>query len=197
MDIIHLPSDPIVLFNDWFQEAGEKELNDPNAMSLATVNKDGRPSVRIVLLKGITDGSFVFYTNTESRKGKDLTANPQVALCFYWKSLRRQVRIEGYAEPVTAAEADAYFATRPVGSQIGAWASQQSRPLQDRGQLEEALAAYSLKFGDDDVPRPPHWSGYRVIPQEIEFWQEQPFRLHDRIVYTRHDDAWTIERLYP
>lgn len=197
MDIIHLPSDPIVLFNDWFQEAGEKEPNDPNAMSLATVNKEGRPSVRIVLLKGITDGNFIFYTNTESRKGKDLTINPQVALCFYWKSLRRQVRIEGTTEPVTAAEADAYFATRPVGSQIGAWASQQSRPLQDRGQLEEALAAYSLKFGDDDVPRPPHWSGYRVIPQEIEFWQEQPFRLHDRIVYTRHDDSWAIERLYP
>ncbi|MBW8309957.1 MAG: pyridoxamine 5'-phosphate oxidase [Candidatus Paracaedibacteraceae bacterium] len=197
MDIINPPDDPIGLFNDWLQQAGEKEINDPNAMALATVDKEGRPSVRIVLLKGITDGNFIFFTNLESRKGNDLKFNCHVALCFYWKSLRLQVRIEGIVERVSDAEADAYFATRPVGARIAAWASQQSRPLNDRSQLEEALAAYSLKFGDEKVPRPPYWSGFRVIPQEIEFWEEQPFRLHHRLVYTRDGSTWKTKTLYP
>lgn len=197
MTMMTPPEDPILLFNEWFQHAGEKELSDPNAMALATVNAYGQPSVRIVLLKGITDGQFVFFTNLESRKGHDIKANQSVALCFHWKSTHRQVRIEGQAIPVSETEADAYFSTRPVGSQIGAWASKQSQPLSDRGQLEEALAAYSLKFGDDDVPRPPHWSGFRIIPQEIEFWEEQPFRLHDRLVYTRNGPSWITKKLYP
>ncbi len=197
MDIIKPPEDPISLFNDWFQQAGEKEINDPNAMTLATVDKEGKPSVRVVLLKGITDGNFVFFTNLESRKGNDLKTNCHVALCFHWKSLRLQVRVEGIVEPVSNAEADTYFATRPVGSQIGAWASQQSRTLDDRSQLEEALAAYSLKFGDENVPRPSYWSGFRVIPQEIEFWEEQPFRLHNRLVYTREGSTWKTKTLYP
>jgi pyridoxamine 5'-phosphate oxidase len=197
MDIINPPPDPISLFNDWFQQAGEKEINDPNAMALATVDKEGHPSVRIVLLKGINDGNFVFFTNLESRKGSDLKTNCHVALCFHWKSLRLQIRVEGVVEPVSNEEANAYFATRPVGSQIAAWASKQSRPLEDRSQLEEALAAYSLKFGDDNVPRPSHWSGFRVIPQEIEFWEEQPFRLHNRLVYTRNGSTWKTKTLYP
>ncbi|AIK96909.1 pyridoxamine 5'-phosphate oxidase [Candidatus Odyssella acanthamoebae] len=197
MDIINPPQDPISLFNDWFQQAGEKEINDPNVMALATADKEGRPSVRMVLLKGITDGNFVFFTNLDSRKGNDLKVNCHVALCFHWKSLRLQIRVEGVVEPVSDEEANTYFATRPVGSQIGAWASKQSRPLDDRSQLEEALAAYSLKFGDDNVPRPSHWSGFRVIPQEIEFWEEQPFRLHNRLVYTRNGSAWKTKMLYP
>lgn len=197
MDMKNPPKDPISLFNDWFQQAGEKEINDPNAMSLATVDAQSKPSVRIVLLKGITDGKFIFFTNTESRKGIDLKTNPNVSLCFHWKSLRYQVRINGVAEPVSNEEADAYFTTRPVGSQIGAWASQQSRPLEDRSQLEAALAAYSLKFGDDDVPRPPHWSGFQITPQEIEFWEEQPFRLHNRLVYIRNGTTWQTKTLYP
>lgn len=197
MDINHPPEDPIVLFNDWFQQASKTELNDPNAMSLATVGADGKPSVRIVLLKSITDGNFLFFTNTESRKGHDLQANKYTALCFHWKSLHCQVRIEGDVEPVSDMEADAYFATRPVGSQIGAWASKQSHLLKDRSELEEALATYSLKFGDDYIPRPPHWSGFRIIPQEIEFWEEQPFRLHNRLVYTRNGSSWLTKKLYP
>lgn len=197
MDISHPPEDPIVLFNDWFQEASKTELNDPNAMSLATVGADGKPSVRIVLLKSITNGNFVFFTNLDSRKGHDLKANKYAALCFHWKSLHCQVRIEGAVEPVSDAEADAYFVTRPVGSQIGAWASKQSHLLKDRSELEEALATYSLKFGDDHIPRPPHWSGFRIIPQEIEFWEEQPFRLHNRLVYTRNGSSWLTKKLYP
>lgn len=197
MDLTSPPQDPIELFNDWFQKAGDAELNDPNAMSLATVNNQGKPSVRIVLLKGISDGNFIFYTNTDSRKGLDLKSNPYAALCFHWKSVHFQIRIEGLVEQVSDSEADAYFSTRAVGSQIGAWASRQSHLLEDRSLLEEALATYSLKFGDDNVPRPPHWSGYRVIPQEIEFWEEQPFRLHNRLVYTRDGTSWSTKKLYP
>lgn len=191
------PVNPIDLFNVWFQEAMAEEINDPNAMSLACIDKEGRPSVRIVLLKGLNQDQFVFYTNLESRKGQEILLNPSVALCFHWKSLRRQVRIEGVASVVSPEEADAYYATRPTGAQIGAWASQQSRPLQSREALEEALAQYSLKFGDDDIPRPRHWSGFRVEPNRIEFWVEKPFRLHDRMQYDKIDDVWLKTRLYP
>ena len=191
------PIDPIELFNTWFHKAGESEPNDPNAMTLATVDEHGRPSARIVLLKGIQDGKFVFFTNLESRKGRELAQNPNVSLCFHWKSLHLQVRIEGTAHQVSNQEADAYFATRAVGSQIGAWASKQSRPLSDRSELEETLAAYSLKFGDDHIPRPPHWSGFAVTPEIIEFWEEQPFRLHNRLVYFHENDAWQTIKLYP
>ncbi len=199
--LVEPPKDPIDLFNRWFEEATQKELNDPNAMALATVGPDGRPSLRIVLLKGIQDGHFVFYTNLESRKGIELLECPHAALCFHWKSLRRQVRIEGDVIQVTDAQADAYFSTRPLGAQIGAWASKQSRRLSGRKELEEATAQYALNFGDDPVPRPPHWSGFSVAPRVIEFWEEQPFRLHNRLVYTKENntegDSWTQIRLYP
>lgn len=194
---IHYPEDPFDLFNEWFHEAASQEINDPNAMSLATVSENGMPSVRIVLLKGLADNQFIFYTNLKSRKAKEIVHNPSVALCFYWKSLHKQVRVEGKCEEVSKEEADAYFATRAVGSQIGAWASQQSETLESRAILEESLAKYALEFGDNPVPRPPHWSGFKVSPSLIEFWQEQPFRLHDRIAYTLHPSGWTKKRLYP
>lgn len=195
------PSDPFILFNQWFEEATQKELNDPNAMSLATVGLDGRPSVRIVLLKGIQDGKFIFYTNIESRKGEETLSCPFVSLCFHWKSLRRQIRIEGDAKQVSDDLADDYFASRPKDSQIGAWASQQSRPLSDRSELEESIAQYSLKFDNTLIPRPPHWSGFEITPHRIEFWEEQPFRLHNRVVYSKHpideESSWSQNRLYP
>lgn len=194
---IHYPENPLDLFNEWFHEAASQEINDPNAMSLATVSPTGLPSVRMILLKGLTDDQFVFYTNLNSRKAKEIIHDPRVGLCFYWKSLHKQVRVEGICEEVTMEEADAYFATRPVGSQIGAWASQQSEPLENRATLEEALAKHALEFGDNPVPRPRHWSGFKVNPTLIEFWQEQPFRLHDRIVYTRENKVWAYKRLYP
>jgi pyridoxamine 5'-phosphate oxidase len=190
-------ANPIDKFNIWFQEAAAEEINDPNAGALATVDALGRPSVRMVLLKGICDGCFVFYTNLESRKGQQLKRNPYVSLCFYWKSVRRQIRIEGKATQVSDAEADAYFATRPVGAQIGAWASKQSSPLSDRSELEEALAKYALQFGDNPVPRPSYWSGFKIEPNYIEFWQEQPFRLHDRLAYVRDETGWQQMQLYP
>jgi pyridoxamine 5'-phosphate oxidase len=191
------PENPVDKFNMWFQEAAAKEINDPNAMALATVDTLGRPSVRMVLLKGITNGRFVFFTNLNSRKGQDLQQNPHVSLCFYWKSLRRQIRIEGLSRQVSDEEADHYFSSRPVGSQIGAWASRQSQPLSSRSELEEELAKYALKFGDDPVPRPPYWTGFEVDPSYIEFWQEQPFRLHERIAYIRQDHNWKQMYLYP
>lgn len=191
------PENPIDKFNVWFQEAASQEINDPNAMALATVDGFGRPSVRMILLKGISNGKFVFFTNANSRKGQHLKANDHVSLCFHWKSLRRQVRIEGATQEVSPQEADAYFASRPVGSQIGAWASKQSEKLNSRAELEEEMAKYAMKFGDDPVPRPPHWKGYEVEPDYMEFWQEQPFRLHDRLVYVREDGIWTQMRLYP
>lgn len=189
--------DPFELFSAWMGEAEGTEPNDANAMSLATVDADGMPSVRMVLLKGLDGRGFVFYTNTRSAKGAELAATPKAALCFHWKSLRRQVRIRGAVEPVTEAEADAYFASRPRGAQVGAWASIQSAPLPHDGALQDRIAEVEARFGDGPVARPPHWSGYRIVPVEIEFWLDRPFRLHDRLVYRRDGGAWTTARLYP
>jgi pyridoxamine 5'-phosphate oxidase len=189
--------DPFHLFDEWFKAAAETEPDEPNAVALATVGAEGMPSVRMVLLKGVDDRGFVFYTNYESRKGRQLLANPQAALCFHWKSRKRQVRIEGKVEQVSPEDADAYFATRARTSQIGAWASQQSRPLAGRFELEKRVAQFTAKFGIGTVPRPPHWSGFRIVPELIEFWENRPFRLHDRLVYHRDGDGWRTERLYP
>lgn len=198
MPLTTIPNDPFALFDEWYREAAAHELNDPNAMSLATVNAQGEPSVRMVLLKDYQSGGFSFFTNTQSRKGQDIAANPNVALCFHWKSLKRQVRVEGVVYEVSAEEADAYFSNRPIGAQIGAWASQQSSPLESRELLEEKVADYAMKFGDNSVPRPPYWSGFRVIPKCIEFWVDRPFRLHDRILYTYEGpNSWSITRLNP
>jgi pyridoxamine 5'-phosphate oxidase len=188
---------PFALFDSWMKDAVRAEPVDPNAMTLATATPDGRPSARMVLLKDVSDQGFVFYTNTQSRKGGELGANAQVALLFHWKSLARQVRIEGHASPVSPAEADAYYATRPRISRLGAWASDQSRPLADRRDLEARVAAMEERFPDDAIPRPPHWSGYRVTPDAFEFWQDMPFRLHDRLVFTRAEGGWGRARLYP
>jgi pyridoxamine 5'-phosphate oxidase len=190
--------DPFRLFGEWLAEAVEREPNDPNAMALATVDAAGMPDVRMVLLKGHEEGGFVFYTNLESRKGRQLAAEPRAALLFHWKSLRRQVRIRGEVQPVTAEEADAYFATRPRLARVGAWASRQSEPLESRLALEKAVARYTAKYPAGAVPRPPHWSGFRLVPEEIEFWREGAFRLHDRIRFTRDaDGGWTKSRLFP
>jgi pyridoxamine 5'-phosphate oxidase len=190
-------ADPFSLFSDWLGEATTSELNDPTAMALATVDSAGMPNVRTVLLKGVEDGSFVFFTNFESNKGREILANPKAALCFHWKSLRRQVRVRGPVTPVSDVAADAYFATRPRGSRIGAWASKQSRPLESRFALEKAVAAHAAKFALGDVPRPDYWSGFRVAVEEIEFWKDGKFRLHDRVVFRRAGDGWEKTRLYP
>lgn len=191
-------ADPFALFAKWMEDAEASEPNDPNAMALATADGQGRPSVRMVLLKGWDDGGFVFYTNLESRKGSDLAANPFGALCLHWKSLRRQIRAEGAFTQVSDEEADAYFATRARASQIGAWASQQSRPLGGRFELERRVGEYAAKFGLGTVPRPPHWSGFRMNPERMEFWQDRAFRLHDRFDYHRGEDGtWHLEHLYP
>ncbi|MDG5494339.1 pyridoxamine 5'-phosphate oxidase [Niveispirillum sp. BGYR6] len=190
-------TDPFVQFQTWFAEAEATEVNDANAMSVATVGENGRPSLRILLLKGFDQRGFAFFTNMQSRKGDQLAANAVAALTFHWKSLRRQVRIEGLVELVTPQEADEYFASRPRGSQIGAWASQQSRPLDKRETLEAAIREVEARYEGQPVPRPPHWSGYRVVPDYIEFWQDREFRLHDRIVFTRTNGEWAKQRFYP
>jgi pyridoxamine 5'-phosphate oxidase len=190
-------ADPLALFNGWLREAIAKEPNDANAMSLATVDAHGLPDVRMVLLKEADARGFVFFSNLESAKGRQLAANPQAALLFHWKSLRRQVRVRGAVSPVSAEEADAYWATRARPAQIGAWASDQSRSLTDRLALERKIAEVGLKFGLGKVPRPPHWSGFRVAPQTMEFWRDRPFRLHERLVFERAADGWTTRRLFP
>ncbi len=190
--------DPYVLFEEWMAEAARSEPNDPNAMCLATTTPDGFPSARMVLLKGRDARGFVFYTNLESRKGGELRDNPRAALCFHWKTLQRSVRVEGEVERVSDAEADEYYASRARGSRIGAWASRQSRPLEGRWALEKAVAEQTLRFGVGEIPRPPHWSGFRVLPRRIEFWRDMPFRLHERRVFHRDDGApWREEALYP
>jgi pyridoxamine 5'-phosphate oxidase len=193
--------DPIAVFEAWMAEAANSEPNDPNAVCLATATPEGRPSARMVLLKGVDHdrpgGGFVFYTNLESRKGGELAANPFAALCFHWKTLQRSVRVEGRVEPVSDAEADAYYASRARGSRIGAWASRQSRPLESRFALEKAVAEQTLRFGLGEIPRPTHWSGFRLRPDRMELWRDMPFRLHERRVYHRAEDGWTLEMLYP
>ena len=196
MDELHIRN-PIDVFRDWLAEAEQSEPNDPTAMSLATVDGSGQPSVRMVLLKGVDRRGFVFYTNFESRKGRELIAQPRAALGFHWKSLRRQVRIEGPVEPVTDAEADAYFASRARVSQIGAMASDQSRPLDSRATLEARVAEIEARYAGQPIPRPPHWAGFRVVPTAIEFWKDGAFRLHDRIRFTQAGLDWQAERLYP
>lgn len=198
-DEIHPVDDPIELFATWFAEARAREPEDPEAMALATAGGDGTPNVRIVLLKQFDRNGFVFYTNLDSAKGNELEANARAALCFYWKSLARQVRMQGPVVSVSDAEADAYFATRPKSAQIGAWASQQSRRLESRFALEKEVARYAAKYALTAVPRPPFWSGYRLQPLVIEFWRNRPFRLHERLLYRREtlSSPWRVERLYP
>ena len=191
--------EPLRLFAAWFEDARKAEPADPEAMALATVDADGLPNVRMVLLKGFDQRGFVFYSNDGSQKGRELALHAKAGLAFHWKSLRRQVRLRGAVEPVSAAEADAYFASRPRGAQIGAWASKQSSPLESRLAFEKAIALHTAKFGVSAVPRPPFWVGYRVVPSVMEFWHDRPYRLHDRIEFrrARPGAAWTKTRLYP
>lgn len=192
-------TEPFALFGEWFEDARTREPNDPEAMALATADEGGLPDVRMVLLKGWSESGFVFYTNSESAKGRQLAANMKAAALFHWKSLRRQVRLRGPVELVSDEESDAYFASRPRDSRIGAWASKQSQPLESRFALEKAVARYAAQFGVGEIERPPHWRGYRIAPVAIEFWADRPFRLHDRVRFTRADthSAWVKERLYP
>lgn len=194
-----LSAEPFKLFGEWLGDATKSEPNDPNALSLATVDPDGLPNVRMVLLKDFDEHGFVFYTNYESAKGRELLSSGKAAMCFHWKSLRRQVRARGPIEQVSAAEADTYYASRPRGSRIGAWASKQSRPLESRFALEKAVAEYTARYVVGEIPRPDHWSGFRVRPVSIEFWHDRPFRLHDRVLFTRSEPEgdWNKERLYP
>lgn len=191
--------DPFALFSHWLKEAEAGEINDPNGVALATVDTEGLPNVRMVLLKGLDARGFVFYTNFESAKGREILASMKAAMVFHWKSLRRQVRVRGPVEIVSEAEADAYYQTRPRGSRIGAWASQQSRPLESRFALETAVAKVTAQYAIGEIPRPAHWSGFRIVPTEIEFWKDGAFRLHDRVKFTRENsaDAWQTTRLYP
>lgn len=191
-------AEPFRLFAAWLEDAGRSEPNDPNGVALATVDTDGMPDVRMVLLKGFDEQGFVFYTNFESAKGREILATMKAAMCFHWKSLRRQVRVRGPVEIVSNEEADAYFATRARGSRIGAWASKQSRPLESRFALEKAVAEYTARYAIGEIPRPAHWSGFRIVPQSMEFWHDRPFRLHDRVVFSRTaDGGWEKDRLYP
>jgi pyridoxamine 5'-phosphate oxidase len=189
--------DPLALFRAWFAEAQAARLPMPEAMALATATADGRPAARMVLLRGLDERGFVFFTNYHSRKGAELAANPRAALLFYWAALERQVRVEGRVEAVGADESDAYFRTRPRGSRVGAWASPQSEVIPDRGFLEERARAFSERYPGEEVPRPPNWGGLRVVPEVIEFWQGQPDRLHDRLRYRREGPGWVRERLAP
>jgi pyridoxamine 5'-phosphate oxidase len=195
--MINETAEPFSLFDAWYQQAQRTEPEDPNAMALATATPEGAPSVRMVLLKGADSRGFVFYTNTESRKGAELATNPQAALCLHWKSLRRQVRVEGRVDPVSAEEADAYFNTRARDSRLGAWASEQSRPLDRRETLKARMHDIDARYPGEDIPRPPHWSGFRLVPHRVEFWLDQPFRLHDRLVFERDGDSWRSFRLFP
>ncbi|MET1414161.1 pyridoxamine 5'-phosphate oxidase [Roseibium sp. HPY-6] len=190
---------PFDLFSEWFEDAKASEPNDPNAVALATVDETGLPNVRMVLLKEVDERGFVFYTNFESAKGAELLSSGKAAMCFHWKSLRRQVRIRGAVHQVSNEEADSYYQSRPRGSRIGAWASKQSRPLESRFALEKEVARFTAKFGIGDIPRPEYWSGMRLVPTSIEFWHDRPFRLHDRIVFKREapDEPWEKDRLYP
>ena len=189
--------DPIAVFADWYTAARESEPSDPETVCLATALPDGTPSARMVLLRGFGPDGFSFYTNTESQKGVELAKNPKAAMCFYWKTLRRQIRIQGPVVPVGAADADAYFTSRPRGSRLGAWASAQSRPLDSRAVLKTALEKEDARYADGEIPRPPHWSGYRVQPDTIEFWLSQISRCHDRMLFTRGAGGWLTQRLYP
>lgn len=189
--------DPLALFGNWLADARKAEPNDPEAMALATVNASGQPAVRMVLLKNMGPEGFTFFTNMESRKGQDLAENPRAALCFHWKTLNRQVRVEGRVETVGAAESDAYFRSRHPLSRLGAWASRQSQPLKSREELEARVAALEKQYAGQEIPRPPHWGGYRVVPSTIEFWQEGKGRLHDRFLFTKTADGWELTRLNP
>ncbi|MDX0626631.1 pyridoxamine 5'-phosphate oxidase [Sinorhizobium medicae] len=192
-------SEPFSLFGTWLKEAEKSEVNDPNAVALATVDPDGMPNARMVLLKGFDERGFVFYTNFESQKGQEILATRKAAMCFHWKSLRRQVRLRGLVEVVPDVEADEYFVSRPRGSRIGAWASKQSRPLESRFALEKAVAEYTARHAIGEIPRPDYWSGFRIRPLSIEFWHDRPFRLHDRLEFRRKapDGDWTKVRMYP
>lgn len=191
-------SEPYRLFAQWLEDATKSEPNDPNAVAVATVDENGLPNVRMVLLKGFDERGFVFYTNFESAKGREILGSMKAAMCFHWKSLRRQVRVRGPVEIVSDAEADSYYTSRPRGSRIGAWASKQSRQLESRFALEKAVAEYTARYALGEIPRPKHWSGFRILPQTIEFWHDRPFRLHDRVVFTHEaDGAWGKTRLYP